>query len=141
MIKFRLEDGAKLPKRGSAQAAGLDICANELFTLYPGEQRLVKTDVFLADCPIDVYLRIAPRSKLAVRYGMDTLAGVVDSDYRGEVRVLLKNTGGEIASFRRGDAIAQLIPEKLALYSVSEVKHTSKTARGARGITDKDLRL
>jgi len=141
MIKFKLTEGVKLPKQGSSQAAGFDICADELVTLYPKERKLVKTGVTLSDCPIGVYIRIAPRSKLAMRYGLDVLAGVVDSDYRGEIRVLLHNTGDEIISFKRGDAIAQLIPESLATYAVQECKHTSKTERGESGISDKDLRL
>jgi dUTP pyrophosphatase len=141
MIKFKLEPGAKLPKRGSPGAAGYDICCNTLVTLYPRERKLIKTGVTLADCTDDIYLRIAPRSKLAVRYGLDILAGVVDSDYRGEIRVLLHNTGDEIASFNKGDAIAQLIPERLASYHEVLVGETTETVRGGAGIEDKDLRL
>lgn len=141
MIQFKLEVGAKLPKQGSAQAAGYDICTMELVTLYPGERKLVSTGVFLADCPIGMYLRVAPRSKLAYRKGIDILAGVVDSDYRGEIGVILYNTSASIASFKQGDAIAQLIPEKIATYAVSEAKHFDKTGRGAAGINDEDIRL
>jgi dUTP pyrophosphatase len=141
MIKFTLKDGAKLPRRGSKCAAGMDVCINELVTLHKGERKLVKTDVYLSDCPLDIYLRVAPRSKLAVKLGIDIMAGVVDSDYRGEIRVLLHNCSNDIVSFRRGDAIAQLIPEVIRPYAVQESMSSTGTARGDSGINDFDLRL
>jgi dUTP pyrophosphatase len=141
MIKFKLEPGTKLPKRGSPGAAGLDICANELTKIYPRERKLIQTGVKLADCPEGVYLRVAPRSKLANRYGINVLAGVVDADYRGEIGVILHNTGDEIIAFRKGDAIAQLIPTKIEYCEVLNVTEVTKTERGEAGINDKDLRL
>lgn len=141
MIKFILKDGAKLPRRGSVNAAGLDICTNKMFTLHAGERALIETGVYLADCPREIYLRLAPRSKLAFKLGIDVKAGVIDSDYRSEIRVLLKNDSDNIISFKQGDAIAQLIPESIHSYSAIEVKEATVTDRGSAGINDNDLRL
>jgi dUTP pyrophosphatase len=141
MIKFILQDGAKLPTRGSKHAAGLDICANKKGTLAAGERLMVHTGVWLASCPHGLYLRVAPRSKLANKFGIDVLAGVVDSDYRGEICVILYNTGDKDINVKKGDAIAQLIPEIISQTHVVEVKVSNSTGRGAAGINDKDLRL
>ena len=135
MISFILKDGAKLPERGSQFAAGLDIRTNEEdFVLSSGERKLVKTGVYLADCPIGTYLRVAPRSKLANKVGIDVLAGVVDCDYRGEICVILYNTGDTGYYFTKGDAIAQLIPETINLAPVREVTEATDTERGEKGI-------
>ena len=141
MIEFILEEGAKLPKRGSLLSAGLDICTLEDVSVPSRDRLLVKTGVFLASCPIGTYLRVAPRSKLANKRGIDVLAGVVDSDYRGEVCVILYNTSHIDVCFNEGEAIAQLIPEVILLSEVCEVIESKTTERGNAGINDNDLRL
>lgn len=141
MIKFKLSEGAKLPKRSTPLAAGLDICTTETFYLLAGERKLVSTGVTLSSCPIGSYLRIAPRSKLANRFGIDVLAGVVDSDYRGEIKVILHNTGESPITLNSGDAIAQLIVESITLCEVQETDSVTETLRGKSGINDNDLRL
>jgi dUTP pyrophosphatase len=142
MIQFKLAQDAKLPERGSALAAGLDIHTVEDFILYPQERMPVSTGVILASCPTNMYLRIAPRSKLALNYGVDVLAGVVDCDYRGEIKVILLNTSTFVpVEFKRGDAIAQLIPELVDnLVAVREAGEVSITLRGSKGINCKDER-
>lgn len=142
MIKFKLDNGAKLPTRGSALAAGLDIHTVEDFVINPSERLLIRTGVTLASCPTNMYLRIAPRSKLALKYGIDTLAGVVDCDYRGEIGVILINTSTSTpVFFHQGDAIAQLIPELVDnLVEVQEATEVSVTGRGEKGINCQDER-
>lgn len=134
MISFILKDGAKLPERGSQFAAGLDIHANHNGCIPAGGRMLVQTGVYLADCPIGMYLRVAPRSKLANKYGIDTLAGVVDADYRGQVGVILHNNGSGMFEFSKGDAIAQLIPETITISPVREVTEATESERGEKGI-------
>jgi dUTP pyrophosphatase len=141
MISFVLEDGAKLPQRGSAHAAGLDIHCMQDIVLTPHSRQLVYTGVTLAYCPPDVYLRVAPRSKLANKRGIDVLAGVVDNDYRGSIGVILYNTSDYDIELFAGSAIAQLIPECIISYPVQEVEVVSQTVRGGAGVNDKDLRL
>lgn len=140
-IKFILKDGGKLPVRGSKYAAGLDIhCLDEVY-LQQGERKLIHTGVYLADCYESTYLRVAPRSKLAHKYGIDVMAGVVDSDYRGEICVILRNTSKQEVHLPTGSAIAQLIQEALYLSQAVETTEAEETERGTAGIQDKDLRL
>ncbi len=83
--------------------------------------------------PAGHYGRIAPRSGLAVKHGLDCLAGVVDCDFRGEVRVVLMNHSANSYTVTRGDRIAQLIVEACAMPAVVDVAALDGTERGAAG--------
>ena len=143
IIKFKLDKaGGKLPVRKSPLDAGFDIHCQTLFNILPKERVLVKTGVYLADCPSGMYLRVAPRSKLANKLSIDVLAGVVDCNYRGEICVILLNTSNTMHAFYKGDAIAQLVPEMVMdVHVVSTDGELSATDRGMQGINDEDLRL
>ena len=97
-----------------------------------GGRGVVKTDLSIA-CPAGTYARIAPRSGLAVKKGIDVGAGVVDADYRGNVGVVLFNLGTEDFVVDVGDRIAQLILEKVNMAPVVEVEELTETERGAGG--------
>lgn len=132
-IKTRkLDPRAILPKRGSEQAIGADLCCLDEFSLQPLERKLIPTGIAL-EIPEGYYGRVAPRSGLAVKFGIDTLAGVIDSDYRGEIRVLLINFSQEAASFAAGERIAQLIIEKAETSDYAWSEDLEDTARGAGG--------
>jgi len=107
---MRLHPDAQLPVRSTPGAAGLDLCSVENVAMPTGTRVLVHTGLAIA-MPPGVYGRIASRSGLAVRCGIDVAAGVVDSDFRGEVRVLLCNNSGVHVDLAKGDRIAQLILE------------------------------
>lgn len=124
--------GATLPKRQTAGSAGYDLATNETFELAPGERRVVKTGLSIA-VPDGTYGRIAPRSGLAARYGIQTLAGVVDADYRGELGVVLINHGTEPFHATKGDRIAQLVIERISTPFVTLVEDLDDTRRGAGG--------
>lgn len=128
----RLRADACLPRRAQASDAGADLCAVEAFTLAPGERRLVPTGLAL-EIPPGWYGRVAPRSGLAVRHGVDTLAGVVDSGYRGELQVLLINLGHEPVRFEAGARIAQLIIERAAPCDFIWSEELSESPRGTGG--------
>jgi dUTP pyrophosphatase len=128
----RLRDGARLPVRGSEFAAGADLSCIEPFTLDPGERRLIPTGLAF-EIPPGYYGRVAPRSGLAVRYGIDTLAGVIDADYRNECQVLLVNLGDKPVSFEAGERIAQLIIERAASCDYVWAEELSETKRGTGG--------
>ncbi|MFZ4795048.1 MAG: dUTP diphosphatase [Blastocatellia bacterium] len=131
-----LREGARLPQRATPLAAGADLhCLDDLF-IGAGERMLVPTGISV-EIPVGFYGRIAPRSGLAVRHGIDTLAGVVDSDYRGEVNVLLINLGAEGVTLNAGDRIAQLIIEQAAPadYQWSEVLDQTDRGEGGFGST------
>ena len=128
----RLTETAILPKRGSAKAAGYDIAASE-DTIIPAKGKgIVKTGLSIA-IPPQTYARIAPRSGLAVKNFIDTGAGVVDEDYRGEVGVVLFNHSDTDFKVVRGDRVAQLILERITTPDVVEVDDLDETDRGAGG--------
>jgi dUTP pyrophosphatase len=143
MIEFRLQDGGKLPSKGSQGAAGYDIRSTITERVLPFDRVLVPTGVYLNRLPPNSYLRIAPRSKLANKFGIDVLAGVVDADYRGEIMVILHNTSENSFLFNEGDAIAQLILEQIVPSEVTDVTHEwvyDPTERGEDGISSVELR-
>ncbi len=128
----RLHPAAKLPARGSDGSAGADLCCVEAFTLAPGARLAVRTGLGV-EIPAGWYGRVAPRSGLAAKHGIDTLAGVVDADYRGELRVLLVNLGQEPVHIEAGARIAQLIIERAARCDYIWAEELSDTERGGGG--------
>ena len=136
VIKFqRTSPDAILPKRASPLSAGLDLYAPQDGVLPPMEPTKIPL-ALKAVPPKGHYLRIAPRSSLAAK-GVDCMAGVVDEDYRGELICLLINLSMDSVAYKRGDAIAQLICEKIS-YPVAQevtedVTNTHSTVRGEGG--------
>lgn len=127
-----LSDKAIAPKRGSAKAAGYDIYSACNITVPKRRRALVKTDIAIT-VPNGTYGRIAPRSGIALKYGIDVGAGVIDQDYTGPVGVLLYNNGTEDFNIRTGDRIAQLIIEKIETPEVVIVDSLINTDRGTGG--------
>lgn len=113
MYVEKMREDAITPSAGSAHAAGLDLATPHYGCIPPGEKQLVGTGLRVA-VPMGYYGRIAPRSGLALKHGIDTLAGVIDSDYRGEIGVLLINHGDEDFNYFPGDRVAQLVIERIA---------------------------
>ena len=130
----RLQPTATLPTRGTADAAGFDLFSVEHYVVFPGQRVVVSTGIGLTRLPEGTYGRIAPRSGLAVKHGLDTLAGVVDPDYRGEIKVVLLNTDARTPFvIKPGYRIAQIILENYTVADVVEVFTTSSTERGDAG--------
>ena len=127
-----LSSKAILPTRGSPMSAGLDLHSAVDLVIPPNKRALVKTDLSIA-CPPNTYARIAPRSGLALKHGIDTGAGVVDADYRGPVGVILFNFGDVDFVVKQGDRIAQLILEQICMPEVFEVQELGDTVRGEGG--------
>jgi dUTP pyrophosphatase len=121
-----------LPEYGSEAAAGADLCAGEAAELAPGDRAVVPTGVHVQIPPGHVGL-VWPRSGLAVRHGIDTLAGVIDSDYRGEVRVVLVNHGSEPVRIEAGDRIAQLLIQPVERAAFVRAEFLDDSARGQGG--------
>ena len=126
-----------LPKRGSVLAAGLDLCAIEDVEIQPQQRALARTGLAVA-IPPGFYGRVAPRSGLAVKQGLDVLAGVIDSDYRGEIRCALYNTGAETIMLPAGSKICQLILEQIITPEAVWANDLDATARGAGGFGSTD---
>ena len=132
-LKFlRLHPAAKLPTRGSLRAAGLDLYSIEALTLEPGARAAVRTGLAVA-IPEGFYGRVAPRSGLAVNYGLDVLAGVIDGDYRGEIVCAMVNHGREAFTLEAGQRVAQLIVEAIITPDAVWADALDETARGAGG--------
>ncbi len=132
-LRFKqLDPRAVLPARGSALAAGLDVCSIEAVAIPPKQRATVRTGLAVA-IPPGFYGRVAPRSGLAVKNGLDVLAGVIDSDYRGEICCVLYNTGDEVIALPAGSKICQLIIEKIATPTAAWADELTETARGAGG--------
>ena len=128
----RLSPDATLPVRGSEFSAGLDLSSAEDCVVPAGNKCVVCTDLAIAIPPY-TYGRIAPRSGLAAKHFIDVGAGVIDSDYRGAVNVVLFNHGKKDFDIAKGDRIAQLILEKILLPVVVETNNLDKTIRGTDG--------
>src|ERR1700755_1853443 len=128
----RLHAEARLPRRGSALAAGLDLCWVERVTIPAGGRAAVKTGLAVA-IPAGFYGRVAPRSGLAVRHGIDVLAGVIDADYRGEILCALVHHGDEAFEIEPGARVAQLVVEVIATPSPAWAEDLEETERGAGG--------
>jgi len=132
-LRFKqLDERAVLPKRGSALAAGLDVWSIDALEIGPRGRVMARTG-FAVAIPPGFYGRIAPRSGLAAKNGLDVLAGVIDSDYRGEVCVLLYNTSDEAIKLAAGSKICQLIVEQIITPDAVWASDLDETARGAGG--------
>lgn len=127
-----LSEAAKTPTKGTDQAAGYDLYAAQNAEIDPLKRALIKTNISIA-IPKGYYGRIAPRSGLAYKNGIDVMAGVIDSDYRGDVGVILYNTGVDVFNIKQGDRIAQLIIEKCHVADWDLVEDLSDTDRGEGG--------
>jgi dUTP pyrophosphatase len=128
-----LNINAEIPTKGSQNAAGYDLYSTEAGVIKPKERRLIKTGLVL-EIPSGYYGRIAPRSGLAFKSGIDVMAGVIDSDYRGEIGVILYNSDSySDFIFGMGDKIAQIIFEKHYDFDMSLINDLSETKRGDGG--------
>ena len=123
-----------LPKYASEDAAGLDIASAEELVLAPGARHAVATG-FALEIPHGYEVQVRPRSGLAIRNGITCLntPGTIDSDYRGEVKVILINLGSEPFEIRRGERIAQLVPAPVLRAHFAESVELAETARGSGG--------
>lgn len=129
----KLSDNAIIPTKGSLFAAGYDLYAAEDALICCSSRKLVKTNISMEITP-GYYGRIAPRSGLAYKNGIDVLAGVIDSDYRGDIGVILYNTDSNIDFIvKKGDRIAQIIFEACYNATLNNVESLDNTLRQSGG--------
>ena len=130
----KLRPDAAVPRRAEPGSAGLDLVTVEDVVVPPRGQAVAPTGLAF-ELPADVYARIAPRSGLALKSRIHVMAGVVDSSYRGEVRVLLANLGDEEVRLAKGARVAQAVLERILLAEPVEVapEELAGTERGAGG--------
>jgi len=128
----KLSENATLPTQGSKYAAGYDLYAAEEGVVLSECRLLIKTNISVS-IPEGYYGRIAPRSGLAYKSGLDVIAGVIDADYRGDIGVILYNTDVKDFEFKKGDRIAQLIIEKCHNVEWQEVDELEDSVRSDGG--------
>ncbi len=132
----RLPNGAglALPDYASDGAAGMDICSAESVVLRAGKRLAVATGFAFA-IPHGFEVQVRPRSGLALKHGITCLntPGTIDSDYRGEVKVILANLGEDDFQISKGDRIAQIVVAPVQHAAMVEVEELGDTARGAGG--------
>jgi dUTP pyrophosphatase len=127
-------DPASLPRQASGGAAGFDIQSVEDVTIQPGALHAVATGLAMA-IPEGFEGQVRPRSGLALKHGVTVLnaPGTIDSDYRGEVKVILVNHGREPFQVRRGDRVAQLVVAPVPAVRFERVETLSDSERGVGG--------
>ena len=138
----KINSEAFVPSYGSIDAAGLDLYSCVNYVCKPGTRECVSTGISIEwtknneydENPKDFYLRIAPRSGLAYKNGIDILAGVIDYDYRGEIKIIIFNSSDKEFVINKGDRIAQAILTRIIRFNeINIVDALSDTQRGVDG--------
>ena len=137
---FKLGCNAVLPVRGSEGAACYDLSSAEEYLLLSGERKLFKTHVGI-ELPEGTEATIVPRSKLANKFGIMVLGGKIDEDYRGDIGIILFNSGTEALQIEVGDKIAQLEVQHVITTQAVWIDNPTETARGVEGVNSTDLRM
>ncbi|RIV75718.1 dUTP diphosphatase [Pelagerythrobacter aerophilus] len=127
-------EGLDLPRYATEGAAGMDVLSAEDVTIAPGARHAVATGLAVA-IPAGYEIQVRPRSGLALKHGISApnAPGTIDSDYRGELKVILINHGAEPFAIARGDRVAQLVLAPVTRAAWEEVADLDETARGAGG--------
>lgn len=133
IVKFiKLSENAKIPSKGSADASGYDIYSAENKWIESKNRALIKTDLKI-EIGKGYGAQIRGRSGLACKHHIDVKAGTIDNDYRGEIKILLHNTGERGYEIKKGDRIAQMIFERNIEVEFEEVALLTSTERGIKG--------
>lgn len=143
VIKFTCASGAKVPSYQSKGAAGADVCAflGEDVVIESGEYKMIPTGLFL-EIPEGFEVQVRPRSGLAAKNGVTVLnaPGTIDSDYRGEIKVILINHSKQPFTVKNGDRIAQLVVASVVQASFESAERLSATERGEGGFGSTGIR-
>ncbi|MBI1335294.1 MAG: dUTP diphosphatase [Armatimonadetes bacterium] len=134
LVEIELLEGAVAPQYQTNGSAGMDLCCAEAFELQPMERMGVPTGIKIA-LPEGFEAQVRPRSGLALKHGIGMVnsPGTIDSDYRGEIRVILINLGSEVVRFEKGDRVAQLVVAPVTRVDWKPVSQLDQTDRGAGG--------
>jgi dUTP pyrophosphatase len=127
-----LNDEANVPTKANRTDAGFDLYSTEETSINPKQRSTIKTGVSF-EMPNGIAGLVWPRSGLSVKQGIDVLAGVIDSGYRGEVMVCLYNTSDEVVQIKRGDRIAQIIFQEVPTVSLQLRQALGSSQRGSNG--------
>ena len=135
-VFIKTRDGATVPVYATDHSSGVDLCAlvDGPVVLAPMERALVPTGLFIG-IPEGSEAEVRPRSGIAAKHGVTVLntPGTIDSDYRGEVMVILINLGSEAFTINKGDRVAQMVFKRLARVEFRQVPDLTDTVRGEGG--------
>uniref|UniRef100_A0A6C0LKD0 dUTP diphosphatase n=1 Tax=viral metagenome TaxID=1070528 RepID=A0A6C0LKD0_9ZZZZ len=129
---MKLSETATIPTRGSETAAGWDLYASQECIVPARGKAIISTEIAIA-VPIGYYGRVAPRSGMAWKKHTDIGAGVIDSDYRGPIGVVMFNHSEEDLKITIGDRVAQLVIEQISMAPLTQVNSLDDTERGEKG--------
>lgn len=141
-VKARLNPESTIPRYSSEGAAGMDLCTTIPFQLKPGERKLVPTGLRLA-IPGGFEGQIRPRSGLALKHGISMVnsPGTIDSDYRGEIGLILINLGTETFEAEIGDRVGQIVFAPIARAEIIVVNELEDSIRGEQGFGSTGLKI
>lgn len=135
-VKIKKTNNFEMPQYKTEGSSGMDLSADieESITLKPMQRYLVPTGIYI-EIPIGYEAQIRARSGLAIKHGISLVNGIgtIDSDYRGEIKVILINLGDKDFIINKGDRIAQMIFAKIEIAKIEQVEIVEKTIRGAGG--------
>ena len=144
MVKLlikKLQKNIILPEYKTDGSSGMDLMANveQTVKIFPGEKKIISTGIMVA-IPEQYEIQIRPRSGLAAKNGISVLntPGTIDSDYRGEIKVILINLGKDIFEIKKNDRIAQMIVCPIIKAELKEVESLPETIRGGGGFGSTD---
>lgn len=131
----------KLPKYETSGSAGMDVRSNEDYTLKPNRRTTIKTGLSF-EIPEGFEMQVRPRSGMAAKYGITVLnaPGTIDSDYRGELGIILYNSGQSEFDIKKGDRIAQLVLAPVTRFEFEVTEGLSETDRGSGGFGSTDVK-
>ena len=135
-LNIKLDENAKMPEYGSEYAAGIDLFSSntEDIIIQPKNRKLISTGLYISWDDPKYYMRIAPRSGLSVKNCIDVGAGVIDYDYRGELKILLiNNSNDKEFVVSKNMKIAQMIPTKMTRLNLNITDNLEETVRGNGG--------
>lgn len=133
MIKIKkLSEDATLPRYAQPGDAGMDFYSNEEITILPNERKLVSTGISMA-IPEGYVGLIWDKSGIATKHGIKTMAGVIDSGYRGEVKILVHNLSDQVHKIEKNTKVAQMLIQPIECREVIEVEELDQTERGEEG--------
>lgn len=140
-IRFKLAEGALLPEYKTSGAAGADVCSNEDCSINPNSWKMVSTGLF-PEIPENFEIQVRSRSGLAAKNGVFVLnsPGTVDSDYRGEIKVILANMSDKVFEIKKGDRIAQFVVTPVRQADFEAVREISETERSSGGFGSTGIR-
>ncbi|MCX8084217.1 MAG: dUTP diphosphatase [Calditerrivibrio sp.] len=134
VVNIKLDTDAIIPEYATTGSSGVDVRSIESGVINPSEIKLVKTGLFL-EIPEGYEAQIRPRSGLALKHGITILnsPGTIDSDYRGEVCLILANFGNEPFEYKKGDRLAQMVFTEVVRVDFELIEDLNKTERGIGG--------